>query len=90
MGALMRTYIDVTFHGDGVDPLSIAKDMETLGLKPIRGEHDFYFDWTTDEEFRKMVMKIHEIFKGKKISYRLKTLTEEELIAEANFVISYR
>jgi hypothetical protein len=37
-----------------------------------------------------MVMKIHEIFKGKKISYRLKTLTEEELIAEANFVISYR
>lgn len=86
----MRTYIDVTFHGEGVDPISIVKDLEKIGLKPIRGKHDFYFDWTSDEDFRKKIMELYETLKGKRISYRLNTVSDEELISDANFVLSYR
>jgi hypothetical protein len=35
-------------------------------------------------------MELYETFKGKKISYRLNTVSDEELISDANFVLSYR
>ena len=90
MVAEMRTYVDVTFNSDGVDPIEIVKDFEKLGLRPIRGVHDFCFDWSSDEDFRKKIKEIHEAMKGKIIQYRLNTVTEEELISDANFVLSYR
>lgn len=86
----MRTYVDVTFNSDGINPIDIVKEFDKLGLKPVRGTHDFYFDWSSDEEFRKKVVEIHEMLKDKGIFYRLHTVTEEELISDANFVLSYR
>jgi len=86
----MRTYVDVTFNSDGINPIDIVKEFDKLSLKPVRGVHDFYFDWSSDEEFRKKILELHETLKGKNIFYRLHTVTEEELISDANFVLSYR
>lgn len=86
----MRTYIDMSFTGDGTGPLEIVSHLESLDIKPVRGIHDFYFDWKTDEEFQKKVTALHEALKGMNVRYRLHTVTEDEMIAEANFVMTYR
>jgi len=43
-------------------------------LEFIIGRHDLAFDWSTVEEFREMLTKIHEPLKGAGALHRVETV----------------
>ncbi|MEM2869503.1 MAG: hypothetical protein QW379_03660 [Thermoplasmata archaeon] len=69
----MRTYIDVTINPNSAGPSEVVHAMMKLGIKPIFGAHDFYIDWTTEEEFKSKFKEVHRVLQSLNISYRLQT-----------------
>jgi hypothetical protein len=74
----MHTYIDLYFTPESLSPPEIRERVRaTTGLSFIRGSHDLKFDWTTEEEFRAALLKIHEALKGTGVFYRVETVPDE-------------
>ncbi len=79
----MHSYVDLYFTPDSESPLEISKRLKsTAGLPFIVGPHDLAFEWTTEEEFRTMLGKIHVALKGTRVFYRVETVTEEGSFVE--------
>lgn len=74
----MKTFIDVTFNSEGKAPALVVKLLSDLGFTPIGGEHDFIFEWKTEDEYRETIKKVHIVLKGSNVSYRIKTLEDRE------------
>ena len=90
----MRTYLDLWFAADGDELVNVVKRLEDIGLKTIIGQHDFYFDWRDDKEFKERMGDVHKALRGSRALYRTHTITEEEVlhdaVKEASFVLPYR
>jgi hypothetical protein len=69
----MRTYIDITINPNSAGPSEVVQAMLKLGISPIFGPHDFYIDWSTEDEFKKKFKEVHRVLQGMNIAYRLQT-----------------
>ncbi len=74
----MRTYVRMTFHSEGADPLSVLKVMRDLGFEESMGMHDFVYKWkekaTLDEVIR-LVTDMHRRMKGLDVNYEITTIS---------------
>ncbi|HXY46487.1 MAG TPA: hypothetical protein VEK13_01125 [Thermoplasmata archaeon] len=74
----MRSYIDLYFAPDSLAPTEVRDRVrEGTGLSFIRGPHDLMFDWTTEEEFRGKLLKVHDALKGTGVFYRVETVPND-------------
>lgn len=74
----MKTYVDIYFNSEGPQPTDIVESMRGIGLEPLRGPHDFIFEWKDDDEFLAKVGEIHKILQGLNVIYRFETVPEED------------
>jgi hypothetical protein len=73
----MHSYIDLYFAPDGVSPLEIADRIrEHTGLTFIMGAHDLAFEWSSIDEFRTTLAKVHKALEGTGVVYRVETVQE--------------
>ncbi len=80
----MHTFVDLYFSPEGVSPLDIADRVrKASGLSFIVGPHDLVFEWTTVDEFRDILGKIHTALKGTGVLYRVESVAEEPPVVEA-------
>jgi hypothetical protein len=75
----LRSFVDLYFAPGPVTPLEIAERIRgATGLSFVQGPHDLVFEWSTVEEFRALLAKLHEALRGSGAFYRVETVAEEE------------
>lgn len=79
----MHTYVDLYFAPESVSPLDLAQRIhDQAGLRFIIGPHDLAFGWSTVEEFRFTLARLHDALKGTGVFYRLETVRDEPTYVE--------
>lgn len=74
----MHTYVDLYFSPRGPSPFEIAKRLKDQAkLVFVVGPHDLVFEWTSVEEFREALERIHRALRGTGVTYRVQTVGEE-------------
>jgi hypothetical protein len=74
----MRTYVRMTFHSEGADPLKVMEVMRQLGFEESMGMHDFVYKWkekATLENVIKLVAEMHGRLKGLDVNYEITTIS---------------
>jgi hypothetical protein len=79
----VHTFIDLYFAPESVSPLDLAARIrESTGLEFIIGPHDLAFEWSTVEEFRATLARLHGALKGSGVLYRVETAADEPTYVE--------
>jgi hypothetical protein len=79
----VHTYIDLYFAPENVSPLDLAQRIrERTGLEFVIGPHDLAFEWSTVDEFREKLARLHEALRGSGVLYRVETVPEEPAYVE--------
>ncbi len=79
----VHTYIDLYFAPESVSPLDLARRIrEETGLEFIIGPHDLAFEWSTVEEFRERLSRVHAVLKGSGVLYRVETVRDDPTYVE--------
>lgn len=71
----MKTYIDIYLSSEGASLKKLLAALKKIGLEPISGSHDFVIDWENEKEFLQKMEKVYKALKGKRVTYRLETVT---------------
>ncbi len=85
----MRTYVDVWTTPDGANRMEIATRLEGIGLRTIYGRHDWYFDWSTEEEFKGKMHEVHVALRGTAALYKTHTITDADAEDESGRVAEF-
>jgi hypothetical protein len=74
------TYMKVTHHSKGADPIEVTKVMKELGWEPVCGDSDFAYEWKRDmfeesafREYCNNIIDVHNRLKELDVSYSLNT-----------------
>ncbi len=79
----MHSYVDFYFSPDGASPIDVAERVrDRIGLVPIVGAHDLVFEWSTVEEFRRVLRQLHDAVQGTGTKYRIETVAEDPQFVE--------
>jgi hypothetical protein len=73
----MKTYLTIWFNSEGANPTVVAKKLQAMGFKPIKGLYDHVYDWGRKielEEILQIGTAVHETLKGLKVIYKLETV----------------
>lgn len=72
------TYVEMTFNSEGKSAVEVIKILDELGFKPMRGQHDFVYDWGSDEptmdQIKSLLEKLHSRLKGAHVLYQVSTI----------------
>ena len=74
----MRTYVRMTFHSEGANPIKVLDAMRALGFEESMGMHDFVYKWKNRanlDEVLNMVTEMHRRMKGLQVNYEVTTIT---------------
>ena len=74
----MRTYVRMTFHSEGANPLRVLETMKTLGFEESMGMHDFVYKWKEKaslDEIIRLMTAMHERLKGLDVHYEITTIS---------------
>ncbi len=74
----MRTYVRMTFHSEGADPLQVMEVMRQLGFEESMGMHDFVYKWKEKaalENVIRLVADMHARLKGLDVNYEITTIS---------------
>jgi hypothetical protein len=74
----MRTYVRMTFHSEGANPVKVREAMKSLGFEESMGMHDFVFKWkekATIEDVLHLMVEMHERLKGLDVHYEITTIS---------------
>ncbi len=74
----MRTYVRMTFHSEGANPIQVLDAMRALGFEESMGMHDFVYKWkdrATLEEVLKLMTEMHDRLKGLDVHYEITTIS---------------
>jgi hypothetical protein len=74
----MRTYVRMTFHSEGANPLKVRETMRTLGFEESMGMHDFVYRWKDKaaiEDVLRLMTEMHEKLKGLDVAYEITTIS---------------
>lgn len=72
----MKTYLQIFFNSEGSRPSEILDTLMNMGFKPMKGSHDFVYDWDNNTHVKDIVWfgdKIHESLKGHHVYYAMET-----------------
>ncbi|UCD96682.1 MAG: hypothetical protein JSV35_01115 [Candidatus Bathyarchaeota archaeon] len=75
--AITETYLTLWFKSEGATPTTIAMRLQRIGFKPVKGKHDFVYDWKRQiglEEIFKLGDTVSKTLKGLKVLYKLETV----------------
>lgn len=79
----MHSYVDLYFAPDGTSPLEVADRLkETAGVAFVVGPHDLHFEWTTVEEFRVTMDRIHRALRGTGVTYKVESAVDDAMFVE--------
>jgi len=79
----VHSFVDLYFAPENVSPFELAQRLrERAGLEFIIGPHDLAFDWSTVDEFREILAKVHEALRGTGVLYRVETVHDEPTFVE--------
>jgi len=73
----LKTYLTIWFSSEGAPPSEVARRLQAMGFRPIKGYHDHVYDWkrrVTLEEILQLSNALHETLKGLKVMYKLETI----------------
>lgn len=72
------TYVEMTFNSEGKSAVEVIKILEDLGFKPMRGQHDFVYEWGSEEptidQIKELLEKLHRRLQGAKVLYQVTTI----------------
>ncbi len=74
----MRTYVRMTFHSEGADPLKVMDVMRQLGFEESMGMHDFVYKWKEKaalDNVIRLVAEMHSRLKGLDVNYEITTIS---------------
>lgn len=74
----MRTYVRMTFHSEGANPVKVLEAMRALGFEESMGMHDFVFKWKEKASFDDVIhlmTEMHERLKGLDVNYEITTIS---------------
>jgi len=77
MGKHMKTYLTVWFSSEGAEPSTVAQKLQSMGFKPIKGQHDHVYDWKREptlDEVLQLVNNVHHTLKGLNVLYKIETI----------------
>ncbi len=72
----MKTYLTLWLYSEGANPTVIVEKLQNMGFKPIKGHHDFVYNWGRPVELEEIFQignSVHETLRGLKVLYRLET-----------------
>ncbi|MEM0372689.1 MAG: hypothetical protein QXO69_02510 [archaeon] len=72
----MKSYLSIWFNSEGARPMEITDRLMGMGFRPIKGEHDYVYDWgkqATVEDAMNLIDQVHMTLKGCKVNFKLDT-----------------
>lgn len=73
----MKTYLTIWLYSEGAGPTILVEKLQDMGFKPVRGRHDFVYNWGKTVELEEIFQignAVHETLKGLKVMYKLETV----------------
>ncbi len=73
----MKTYLTIWLYSEGSGPTVVVEKLQAMGFKPMRGHHDFEYDWGRTVKLGEIFQignAVHETLKGSKVMYKLETI----------------
>jgi hypothetical protein len=73
----MKTYLTIWFSSEGADPSTVVQTLQSMGFKPMKGQHDHVYDWkreATLDEVLQLVNNVHYTLKGLNVLYKIETI----------------
>ncbi|HEY9247141.1 MAG TPA: hypothetical protein VIO11_09870 [Candidatus Methanoperedens sp.] len=73
----MKSYLILWFNSEGGKPSDINQRLFSLGFKPMRGSHDFVYEWGKNvdiEEILRFGDKVQITLKGLNVMFKLETI----------------
>ena len=77
MGKNMKTYFTIWFSSEGADPSTVAQKLQSMGFKPMKGQHDHVYDKKREPtlaEVLQLVNNVHHTLKGLNVLYKIETI----------------
>ena len=74
----MRTYVRMTFHSEGANPMTVVEAMHGLGFEESMGMHDFVYKWKDKaaiDDVIKLMTEMHNRLKGLDVNYEITTIS---------------
>lgn len=74
---IMKTYLTITFNSEGAPPSWVKERLLELGLKAVRGNYDFVYEWDNEPDVDTLLWladKIHAALKGMDVLFSLETI----------------
>jgi len=74
----MRTYVRMTFHSEGANPMKVVEAMRGLGFEESMGMHDFVYKWKEKagiEDVIRLMTEMHDRLKGLDVNYEITTIS---------------
>ncbi len=73
----MKSYLIIWFSSEGAKPSEINQRLLSLGFKPMRGTHDFVYEWGKNvdvEEILRFGDKVQMTLKGLNVMFKIETI----------------
>jgi hypothetical protein len=73
----MKSYLIVWFNSEGAKPSEINQRLMSLGFKPMKGTHDYVYDWGKSadvEEILRFGDKVQVTLQGLNVMFKLETM----------------
>ncbi|MEM1513503.1 MAG: hypothetical protein QXW78_00750 [Candidatus Thermoplasmatota archaeon] len=73
----MKTYITLVFSSEGARPSEVKDRLFQLGLKAVRGNYDFVYEWDREPDIDTLLWfadKIQSVLKGTGVMFSLETI----------------
>ena len=75
---VLRTYVKFHFNSEGASPLHVIGVTTVLGWVPEAGDFDASKDFDCPEKYTSEIEKLHNVLKGKNVTYKLTTKAVEK------------
>jgi hypothetical protein len=73
----MKSYLIVWFNSEGAKPSEINQRLMSLGFKPMKGTHDYVYDWGKNadvDEILRFGDKVQVTLQGLNVMFKLETM----------------
>ncbi|HEC76241.1 MAG TPA: hypothetical protein ENI33_03135 [Thermoplasmatales archaeon] len=73
----MKTYVTIIFSSEGAKPSDVKERLLELGLKALKGNYDFVYEWNEEPDIDNLLYladKIHTALKGTEVLFSLETV----------------
>ena len=54
-GITMKTYLQIFFNSEGSRPSDVLDILMNMGFKPMKGSHDFVYEWDMNTDIKDII-----------------------------------